>query len=197
MLAQPVLAGKSSNMVALDDARDDLTKYNAQFINFGLGVCMPWPANSPVQTAEYLDMEGASIEKQGHTLVLTLTVYCDDLLADVEMPIGAQHGKQIAWLHYLINLDDGSDYLIGVWWDGSKMLPLDLCPDLRWDMTAADTITMWIDEDMIGAPSSIAWFPGVLLCVAPVYLPTWGGAWWVDVPDSYVGGDTGYTIWPA
>ena len=197
MLAQPVLAGKSSNMVTLVDAEHDLMKYNANFMYYGLGVCQPWPVNSPVQTAEYLDMEGASIEKQRDTFVLTLTMYCDDLLADVEMPIGGEQNPQIAWTHYLVNLDDGSDYLIGVWWDGSKMSPLDLCPDLKWEMTAADTITMWIDEDMMGDPSSIAWSPGVLLDVAPVWLPTFGGWWWVDMPDNYVGGDSGYYFWPA
>ena len=196
MLAQPVLAGKTSNMVTLVDAEHDLMKCSANFMYYGLGVCMPWPADSPVQTAEYLDMAGASIEKQKDTFVLTLTVYCDDLLADVEMPIGAEQNQQIAWAYYLVNLDDGSDYMIGVWWDGSQMLPLDLCPDLIWS-AEGPTITMWLDEDMIGDPSSLALSPGILLCLAPCWLPTFGGWWWVDMPDNYVGGDSGYYFWPA
>jgi hypothetical protein len=147
MLAQPMVAGQPNNKITLADGQGDLTKYDATYVVASLGAAKLWPANSPVQKADYLDVREASIEKQGDTFVLTMTMWCGDLLADVEMPIGAQHGKQIAWIHYFINLKDGSDYEIGVWWDGSRMLPLDLSPDLTWSIIPGSaTITMSFNE---------------------------------------------------
>jgi len=196
MLAQPVLGEETNNKITLGDAQGDLMKYNANYAFMLLGAAKPWPGSSPVQKATYLDMKEVSLEKQGDTFVATMTLRCDDLLANVEMPIGSQHGKQIAWFHSIINLDDGIEYMDFVWWDGSQMLTGDFCPDLVWSIEGA-TITMLIDEEMLGNPSSVAWGYGVLLCLAPLGVPTWGGCWFVDMPDTYVGGQSGYTIWPA
>lgn len=194
MLAQPVLA-EGSNTVTVSDDRNDLVKMGAAFQ--GARIVKEWPVNSPVAYADYLDVKEASVSKQGDTFVVTMTLWCEDLIAEVRMPIGSQHGKQIAWYLQFISLDDESSYQVGVWWNGNEMLSLDMRTDFTWSITGA-TITMCFDKDMMGNPSSIQWRYFVLLCIAPVYLPTWGGYWLVDLPDCYSWPtNRGYAIWPA
>jgi len=193
MLAQPVLA-EESNTVTVSDDRNDLVKMGAAFQ--GARIVKEWPVNSPVAYADCLDAKEASVSKQGDTFVVTMTMWCEDLIAEVRMPIGSQHGKQIAWYLEFIGADKSS-YSVGVWWDGNKMLPLDWRTDFTWSVTGA-TITMCFNEAMMGDTSSIEWRYFVYLCLAPVGVYTWGGYWIVDVPAGYSWPtNRGYATWPA
>jgi len=194
MFAQPVLA-EESNTVTVSDVKNDLVMMGVVFQQTTM--IKEWPDKSPVAYADYLDVKEASVSKQGDTFVVTMTMWCKDLLAEVRMPIGSQHGKQIAWWLEFVSVVDKSSCYAGVWWNGNEMLPLDLSPNVIWSVEGA-TITMRFNEDMLGDTSSIQWRYFVMLCLAPVGVYTWGGYWRVDLPDCYSWPtNRGYALWPA
>ncbi|HEX9908368.1 MAG TPA: hypothetical protein VGB78_07900 [Thermoplasmata archaeon] len=186
MLAQPVLAGKA-NTVTVTDAKDDLKKM--YFLNANYGPS--WPDNSPIELAECLDVKEASISKQKDTFVLTMTMWCNDLLADLYLPPGT---SQIGWgFGFDTDSDYYSDVFIGVLYDGCTVYNPDPT-ELSWKIAGA-TIEMSFDEDIIGDPATIAWNYYVMVWWAPRDLLTWGGWWAVDYTDSWL--DTKFAFWPA
>jgi len=192
MLAQPALAGKTADMVSVSDVSGDLNKlylYN--------GKTAPWPDNSPIGQADYLDIKEVSISKQKGTFVLTMTMYCDDLLADVALTPGT---NAMGWVHFLdTNLDGSSDFMLCVAWYGNGFescltvlgpTPIDLEPP-RMSIAGA-TFTQYVDADMIGNPSSIASTFCVIVDFSPHWQNIYGGVFWVDISDSFEP-----LVWPA
>lgn len=197
MLAQPVLAGKD-NTITLSDAKDDLHKWwFARGVSGNYGA--PWPDNSPIGSADFLDVKEASISKQKGTFVLTMTMWCDDLMAELALPPGV---KEVFWAHdFDINFDGWLEYAIAVAWNESTFyertynMGTDIPIEFTWSITGA-TITMYLDASIIGDPSSLAWDYRTQPEWSPVELYVYGGYWNVDIPDCYTSGST-YTIWPA
>ena len=196
MLAQPVLAGKT-NTITLSDAKDDLHKWwGARGVSGNYGA--PWPDNSPIGNADFLDVKEASISKQKSTFVLTMTMWCDDLMADLALPPGV---KEVFWAHgFDTNFDGWDEYIIAVAWNQSTFYErtyndgTDIPIEFTWSITGA-TITMYLDADKIGNPSSFGWWYRTQAEWSPVELYVYGGYWDVDRPDSYP--VSVYAIWPA
>ena len=203
LIFAPSVHAGTTNTVTVSDAKDDL-RINFSSVMSGKGAYHNifgdqcgnfWPANSPVGKADYLDVREASISKQEDTFVVTMTMWCDDLNAEVEMPIGKQD-RQIAWIFVWKNLDTDTVYgvhfewLNGKWetwgnvWSGDAPTPW---VDFTWDVTGA-TITLRFNENQIGNPSSIDWDYVVLfdLYFTSGRNPFHAGGWFcVDWPDSY------------
>ncbi len=214
MFAPSVHAG-TTNTVTVSDAKDDLRmatwanmRGKGAYHNiFGDRLGNFWPANSPVGKADYLDVREASISKQEDTFVVTMTMWCDDLNAEVEMPIGKQD-KQIAYIFIWKNLDTGTVYGVHFEWLNSKWdtwgnIWFDGVPtqwvDFTWSVTGA-TITLCFNKNQIGNPSSIAWGYEVLIDIYftsgrdPYHV---GGCFFVDFPDSFTSGGSFWATWPA
>jgi len=200
-LAQPVLGQGTSNKVTSSDAESDLricSFHNAGYAAWGPafgGLGPPWPAKSPVGKAAYLDIKEASIEKQGDTFVLMMTMWCNDLMAQVDLPLRERGGLAI-WEFSLINVDPFYHWELGLCWDGSNMLPFGFPTDFTWSITVA-TITISFDEDQMGDPSSLEWGYCTILCLSPPQKPITGGFWWVDLPDCIAAGGSPWLSWPA
>jgi len=193
MLAQPVLAGKTANTVMVSDVKGDLSK-----LYLPNGGAAPWPENSPVGQADYMDIKEVSISKQTDTFVLTMTMWCKDLLAElVAMPKGT---NMLTWCHFLdTNLDGRYDFVIALGWDGSTFYSwnvkignpsIDLDPP-TWCITGA-TITLRVDANAIGNPSSLALWSVTRVYWSPFELNIFGGWFNVDIPDTWQS-----TVWPA
>jgi hypothetical protein len=189
MLAQPALAGRA-NTVTVCDPEDDLVKIGT---GGGPNLYAPWPEGSPINQAEFLDVKEATISKVKDTFVLTMTMYCDDLLADLALPPGTQ---LILWGHALdTDLDGIAEFAIGVAYDGSAFFKMRYSAegaaiDFEWSI-CGPTITMHIDEDMIGDPSEAKWHFIMQVQWSPPFAV--GGWWNVDRMED----PSGYAVWPA
>ncbi len=192
MLAQPVLAGKTTNTVTVKDDRYDLSKlylYN----DFNV----PWPDNSPIGQADYLDIKEVSVSKQKGDFVLTMTMYCEDLLTEVALTPGT---NGMGWVHFLdTNLDGSRDYMVAVAWYGNGFVPLlsrydpapiDLDPP-EMSITGA-TFAWYVDADTIGNPSSLSSTFCVIVDFSPHWQNIYGGVFWVDISDTFEP-----MVWPA
>lgn len=198
MLAQPVLAGETSNKLTIPDVQGDLKKQ--YFVAMALGLYgntgnlgPSWPDNSPIGKAGYLDVREATIEKlDDGTFEVTMTMWCTDLLAELTLTPGT---KRIAYVPVFdTDLDGYFDYHIAVAYEGSTPFHAGDF-DFASSITGAK-ITMWFDEDRIGNPSSLGFAYIVVVWWAPPSINPWGGCWNVDIRDSWTEGP-GYPIWSA
>jgi hypothetical protein len=144
-----------------------------------------------------VDVKQVSVSKQKDTFVLTMTMWCGDLLSELALPPGT---NQIKW-GFGINtdFDYDSEFFLGAFYDGSTLYPeAGTAAGDSFEIglsVAGPTLVVTLDEDLIGDPASFAWNYFVIVSWSPPELMTWGGWWTVDNIDTWM--DTVWAYWPA